>query len=99
MCDRSPFMEVSMNFFDKLNAASAHNQSLLVVGLDPNPELMPSQYTTQGSIIDNLWNWLQYQIDQTADLVCAYKPTLGFYEALGAPGLELLQKTLTAIPT
>jgi uridine monophosphate synthetase len=91
-------MEALMNFFDKLNAAIARNQSLLVVGLDPNPELMPSRYTTQGSLIDNLWNWLQYQIDQTADLVCAYKPTLGFYEALGAPGVELLQKTLTAIP-
>jgi uridine monophosphate synthetase len=79
----------------------AHNQSLLFVGLDPNPEMMPSGFCTQGdtgSIIDNLWNWLQYQITQTADLVCAYKPTLGFYQALGAPGLELLHKTLTAIP-
>jgi uridine monophosphate synthetase len=80
-----------MNFFDKLNKAIAYNQSLLVVGLDPNPELMPSHY-------DNLEEWLQFQIDQTKNLVCAYKPTLGFYEALGAPGLELLQKTLTAIP-
>ncbi|HEY9741844.1 MAG TPA: bifunctional orotidine-5'-phosphate decarboxylase/orotate phosphoribosyltransferase [Coleofasciculaceae cyanobacterium] len=90
-----------MNFFEKLSAAIAHNQSLLFVGLDPNPEMMPSGFCTQGdtgSIIDNLWNWLQYQITQTADLVCAYKPTLGFYQALGAPGLELLHKTLTAIP-
>lgn len=80
-----------MNFFDKLNKAIADNQSLLVVGLDPNPELMPSHY-------HNLGDWLQFQIDQTKDLVCAYKPTLGFYEALGAPGIELLQKTLAAIP-
>ncbi len=87
-----------MNFFDKLNKAIASNQSLLVVGLDPNPELMPSHYNQSGSIIDNLGNWLQFQIAQTKDLVCAYKPTLGFYEALGAPGLELLQKTLSLIP-
>jgi len=92
---------MSMNFFEKLNAAIAHNQSLLFVGLDPNPEMMPSRYCEQGSkgsIIDGLWNWLEDQIAQTADLVCAYKPTLGFYAALGAPGLELLHKTLKAIP-
>jgi uridine monophosphate synthetase len=90
-----------MHFFDKLNAAIAHNQSLLVVGLDPNPETLPSRYSQQegnSRIIDDLWDWLQYQIAQTADLVCAYKPTLGFYEALGAAGVELLQKTLRAIP-
>ncbi|HEY9638056.1 MAG TPA: bifunctional orotidine-5'-phosphate decarboxylase/orotate phosphoribosyltransferase [Coleofasciculaceae cyanobacterium] len=90
-----------MNFFDKLNTAIARNQSLLFVGLDPNPEMMPTRFCQQqgnGSIIDDLWNWLQYQIAQTADLVCAYKPTFGFYKSLGAPGLELLHKTLEAIP-
>ena len=90
-----------MNFFDKLNRAIARNQSLLFVGLDPNPEMMPSRYSSQGdtaSIIDGLWEWLQYQISETADKVCAYKPTLGFYQALGIQGLELLQRTLAAIP-
>jgi uridine monophosphate synthetase len=90
-----------MSFFDKLNAAIARNQSLLYVGLDPNPELMPERYcsgedTTR--LIDGLWEWLQFIITETADQVCAYKPTLGFYEALGVPGLELLHKTLAAIP-
>jgi len=90
-----------MNFFDKLNAAIARNQSLLFVGLDPNPEMMPGRYCSKEdtkSIISGLWDWLQYQIAETADLVCAYKPTLGFYEALGVQGLELLQQTLLAIP-
>ena len=90
-----------MNFFDKLNAAIARNQSLLFVGLDPNPEMMPTRYCSKGdseSIICGLWDWLQYQIAQTADFVCAYKPTLGFYQALGVQGVELLQQTLKAIP-
>lgn len=90
-----------MNFFDKLNAAIARNQSLLFVGLDPNPEMMPTRYCSKGdseSIIRGLRDWLQYQIAQTSDFVCAYKPTLGFYEALGVQGLELLQQTLKAIP-
>ncbi|MBW4574050.1 MAG: bifunctional orotidine-5'-phosphate decarboxylase/orotate phosphoribosyltransferase [Aphanothece sp. CMT-3BRIN-NPC111] len=90
-----------MNFFDKLNGAIARNQSLLFVGLDPNPEMMPTHYGSPDdseSIINSLWEWLQFIITETSDLVCAYKPTLGFYEALGAQGLELLHQTLAAIP-
>ena len=86
-----------MNFFDKLNAAIALNQSLLFVGLDPNLEMMPES-GDQGNIA-NLSDSLQLIIAQTADLVCAYKPTLGFYEALGAGGIELLESTLKAIPS
>lgn len=86
-----------MNFFDKLNAAIARNQSLLFVGLDPNLEMMPRRGNT-ASIIADLSDWLQFLISQTSDLVCAYKPTLGFYQALGVPGLELLEQTLKAIP-
>lgn len=90
-----------MNFSDKLAAAIARNQSLLCVGLDPNPEMMPVRYCSKAdtaSRIDSLQEWLQFVIAQTADLVCAYKPTLGFYTALGAPGLELLDQVLRAIP-
>lgn len=103
-----------MHFFDKLEEAIVRNSSLLVIGLDPNPEMMPSRYVDRPSspgkldlgepdsqrdrLIDGLWNWLQFVIAQTTDLVCAYKPTLGFYEALGAPGLDLLQRLLNLIP-
>lgn len=86
-----------MNFFDRLNAAIARNQSLLFVGLDPNPEMMPTRKNPV-SIIADLSDWLQFLIAQTSDLVCAYKPTLGFYQALGVPGMELLDETLKAIP-
>lgn len=86
-----------MNFFDKLNSTILQNQSLLFVGLDPNPEMMPSRYESQ-DMMAGLESWLQFIIAETADSVCAYKPTFGFYEALGIPGLELLHKTLTAIP-
>lgn len=86
-----------MTFFDKLNTAIARNDSLLFLGLDPNPEMMPQHKT--GDIIEDLSAWLQFLIAETTDLVCAYKPTLGFYEALGSRGLELLERTLAAIPS
>jgi uridine monophosphate synthetase len=86
-----------MNFFDKLNRNILQNQSLLFVGLDPNPEMMPGRYESE-ELIAGLEKWLKFIIAETADYVCAYKPTLGFYEALGIPGLELLYKILAAIP-
>lgn len=91
------FETKKMNFFDKLNRNILQNQSLLFVGLDPNPEMMPGRYESE-ELIAGLEKWLQFIIAETSDFVCAYKPTLGFYEALGIPGLELLYKTLAAIP-
>jgi len=37
-------------------------------------------------------------IDATADLVCAYKPNLAFFEELGPEGFSLLEKIVTKIP-
>ncbi|MCJ7670329.1 MAG: orotidine-5'-phosphate decarboxylase, partial [Dehalococcoidia bacterium] len=37
-------------------------------------------------------------IEATCDLVCAYKPNLAFYEALGTEGLAILEKTVKHIP-
>ncbi len=89
-----------MNFFEKLNNAIATNNSLLIVGLDPNPEMLSSDYRQgdQDSLIDRLEAWLRWVIQETSDRVCAYKPTLGFYQALGIEGLTLLNSILTAIP-
>ena len=36
-------------------------------------------------------------VDATAGLVCAYKPNLAFYEALGLPGLKALEGTVQYI--
>jgi orotidine-5'-phosphate decarboxylase len=38
-------------------------------------------------------------IDATADLVCAYKPNIAFYERWGAPGLSALRQTIAHINT
>jgi len=79
-----------MNFTDKLLTASRRNKSLLCVGLDPDPALMPKV---------SLLEFNKAIVDATADLVCAYKPNLAFYEALGIDGLKVLQKTVEHIPS
>jgi len=78
-----------MVFVDKLLSAGRHNKSLLCVGLDPDVTLMPGV---------GLLGFNKAIIDATADLVCAYKPNLAFYEALGTDGLESLLKTVEYIP-
>ena len=77
------------NFTHKLHSASETNQSLLCVGLDPDPRLMP---------IEDIFEFNRAIIDSTHDLVCCYKPNLAFYEAFGPPGLEALRRTLEHIP-
>jgi orotidine-5'-phosphate decarboxylase len=78
-----------MTFTAKLLAASRRNRSLLCVGLDPDPSLMP---------VGDVAEFNRAIIEATADLVCAYKPNLGFYEALGRSGLDALERTLKHIP-
>ena len=90
-----------MNFANKLNQAISTNNSLLVVGLDPNPEMMPPDYLKKDddNLISSIEAWLLWVIKSTSDRVCAYKPTLGFYQALGIEGLQLLERILSAIPS
>jgi uridine monophosphate synthetase len=88
-----------MTFAEKLDAAIQRNASLLCLGLDPNPEMLPTQSQESfAPLAQALKDWLAAVVAQTQTLVCAYKPTLGFYLALGAEGLELLTAILSSIP-
>jgi orotidine-5'-phosphate decarboxylase len=83
-----------VNFRDKLEGAWAQSESLLCVGLDPEPALMPDGYGADDVAAFNI-----AIIEATNDLVCAYKPNVAFYEALGPErGYAALRATLAAIP-
>lgn len=91
---------MTTTFFTKLEAAVERNQSLLCVGLDPNPTQLPTRYRQDnGDLFAGILAWNRAVIESTADLVCTYKPNIAFYEAMGAPGMELLRQTLALIPT
>ena len=76
------------SFIERLDQACEANRSLLCVGLDVDPERMP--------VADPL-EFNRAIVDATAGLVCAYKPNLAFYEALGLPGLKALEGTVQYI--
>ncbi|MHB8376059.1 MAG: orotidine-5'-phosphate decarboxylase [Dehalococcoidia bacterium] len=79
-----------MTFRRKLEAAWARSGSLLCIGLDPDPARMP---------VDDVAAFNIAIIEATSDLVCAYKPNLAFYEALGPErGYAALRRTLAAVP-
>lgn len=84
------------SFLQKLAECSARNKSLLCIGLDPEPENLPDGFTRDACGV-RAFN--QLVIEATSDLVCAYKPNLAFYEALGTEGLAVLEATLACIPS
>ena len=91
-----------MGFFVRLTEAIASRQSLLVTGLDPNPEMLQSWAYRRGmggrSFLSQARHWIKTVIEATAPHVCAYKPSLGFYQALGSTGLELLREVRELVP-
>jgi orotidine-5'-phosphate decarboxylase len=70
-----------MSFTDRLQAAWRASNSLVCVGLDPEPKKFPDRFRDKpGSIFE----FNKAIVDATHDLVCAYKPQFAHYAAHGA---------------
>jgi orotidine-5'-phosphate decarboxylase len=82
-------------FREKLAAATRRHQSLLCVGLDVDPRLAPPSLVGTDGWVERFALGI---VEATADLVCAYKPNLAFYEALGIEGYHGLRRTLDGLP-
>ena len=84
-------------FFTRLRRRAAERDSLLCVGLDPEPDRLPE--ALRGAPVDQaVFDFLRNIVDATADLVAAYKPNLAFFEALGPVGLDCLRRLCAHIP-
>lgn len=79
-------------FSKKLSEASFKARSFLCVGLDPDPWKLPD------AVHGDVRAFLREIISSTSDLVCAYKPNIAFYEALGDGGWRVLRDTVRSIP-
>ncbi len=75
-------------FVEKVRRACDSSRSLVCVGLDPDPALMP---------VSDVYEFNRAIVDATAGVTCAYKPNLAFYEALGMKGMAALERTVTHI--
>lgn len=89
-----------MTFTEKIESAVKSSQSTLCVGLDPNLDLMPKPILdTEQSNPKKVEHFLKKVIDLTKDHCAAYKPNLGFFEALGADGWDIFEAILDYIPS
>ena len=84
-----------MTLLEKIVNIQHKQHSLVCVGLDTDPQLLP--YHLRDST-DGVLEFNRLIIEATQDLVCAYKPNLAFYEALGSRGWEILYRTVELIP-
>lgn len=79
------------SFIDKLKQ-KWNEGKFVCVGLDTDYNKLPESIKTS-SKRESVLNFNKAIIDQTADLVCAFKPNTAFYEAIGAEGIAALEET------
>ena len=77
-----------MRFADRLRHAVDAANSLLCVGLDPQPERTAA---------DELLSFNRGVIEAAGEFVCAFKPQSAFYEAAGELGWDALARTIELI--
>jgi orotidine-5'-phosphate decarboxylase len=84
-----------MSFTQRLRQIQIKQNSLLCIGLDVDEGKIPVHLKT---MIHPALEFNRQIIEATHDLVCAYKPNLAFYEAMGEIGISTLQETLKLVP-
>ncbi len=67
-----------MQFFQGLAAVQQRHDSLLCVGLDPEPERLPEPWRGNAA---RIFDFCARIVDATKDLVCAYKPQIAYFAA------------------
>jgi orotidine-5'-phosphate decarboxylase len=70
-----------MTFTQALSIAWQKNDSLLCVGLDPDPARFPVHLKGRP---DAFYEFCQSIVEATADLVCCFKPQIAYFAAHGA---------------
>lgn len=70
-----------MGFFEQLRRSWTVSNSLLCVGLDPDPARLPHGLGVGGSAV---FHFCKEIVDATADVVCAFKPQIAHFASQGA---------------
>jgi orotidine-5'-phosphate decarboxylase len=89
-----------MNFNEKLERAVETSRSLLCVGLDPDPSMIPGQLKREiNNEVKLVVDFCIRVIEATKTAACAYKANTAFFEAMGSNGWEALEQIIDAIPS
>ena len=71
----------TMNFVDRLAARWRESDTLLCVGLDPDPARFPPHLRSGD---DAIFRFCREIVDATGDLVCAFKPQIAYFASARA---------------
>ena len=80
---------------EKIRKRAEKTESLLCIGLDPDPALVPDPF---GNTPSDLFDFLSHVIQATESYATAFKPNMAYFEALGVEGIQLLERVLKVIP-
>jgi orotidine-5'-phosphate decarboxylase len=84
-----------MSFLNKLATAQSAHQSMLCVGLDPEPSRFPEAYKGNAN---KIYDFCAAIVDATADCVIAFKPQIAYFAAHRAEGqLERLMEHIRRV--
>jgi len=81
-----------MSFMQALRTRWKQANSLVCVGLDPEPAKFPAQFANDP---DATFNFCRDIVDATAQYVCAFKPQIAHFAALGAE--DALQRLIAHV--
>lgn len=88
-----------MTYTQKLQRAVSSSNSLLCVGLDPDPQKIPAPLKDRFSDPSDLvFEFCRRIIQATKVHTPAYKLNLAFFEALGSEGFRVFERLLDEIP-
>ena len=89
-----------MTFLDQLRAAERQNDSMLCVGLDPDPAKFPAAFKGDAR---KIFDFCAAIVDATADLAMAFKPQIAYFAAHRAEDqleqlVEHMRRTAPQVP-
>jgi orotidine-5'-phosphate decarboxylase len=89
---------MTQHFADRINQQILNKKTPIMLGIDPNFDLMPENMRpVVGDKVDfynKLWYFCKTLMDQTHDLVCGIKPQSAYFEQYGTAGVEVLARVL-----
>jgi orotidine-5'-phosphate decarboxylase len=86
---------VTTPYLARLAARTAVTRSVLCVGLDPDPAVLPPEFPPT---LDGVERFARLILEASLPYAAAVKPNLAFFEAHGAPGVAALERLRAQVP-
>ena len=86
---------MTAGYLDRLAARTAATGSMLCLGLDPDPDALPSGFSRD---LAGLERFAALLLEAALPWAAAVKPNLAFYEAYGSAGIAALERLRASIP-